>query len=258
MKNIIPVFKTEGSLMRSLFSVEDAKNEIPEFGQISIMSVAKNHDLKEITVCDDYFVSFPSLYKKCKKNGVNLIFGCNFTVCNDVLDKTEKSLYSNCKVSVFIKNSDGYKDLLNLHNKIKTSAENFYYSPRADWKMISSLMTKNLKLVFPSYDNFIHKNLLNNGECVPIFKNNLEPVFFYSNQDLPYDSILTNAIKEYCIKNSFEMQEVHNCYYYKPSDFKSYVLMRCFENRSRFKKPEIDFLCSDDFSFQSYLNKTNV
>jgi len=254
-RNIINIFKTDGSLGRSILTAEKP-DELNDKKTTSVVSIAKKHGLSEIFVIDDNFINFPSLYKHCKSNKIKLIFGINFLVCNDVNDKSEESLDSNCKISVLMKNSKGYEDILNLHNKVRSDEKNFYYSTRADWKMIKENWTENLELVIPPYDNFIHNNFLCNGNSIPDF-GSIKPTFLYSNQDLPYNKVLTSKIIEFASSNKFEHQECHLSYYYKESDFKSYCVFRAIHNKKDFGCPDIDFLCSNKFSFESYLNKND-
>lgn len=253
MREILPVFSTNGSIGRSIITVED-ELEISNNSPVSIFSIAKKHDLNKLTIIDDSFIEFPRLFKYSQKNNIDIIFGLNLIICNDVNDKTEDSLFSNCKVSVLMKNTDGYKDLIKLNNAINANANNFYYEPRGDWGILNKYLTNNLLLLIPSYNNFIHKNLLENGSCIPSFID-VKPIITYSKMDLPFDDILIKSLTNYSNNNNYELLETHPIYYYRESDFKSYSVYRCILNRSKFNNPNIDFFCSDKFSFESYLTK---
>jgi len=251
--NIIPIFKTEASIARSILTVEDI-DDIKENQPVSIFAIAKKHDLKQLIICDDNFINFPTLYKTCEKRKIHLIFGCNFTICNDVVDKSDQSLFSNCKVTVLMKNSQGYKDLIKLHNIINGNSDNFYYTARGQWEMIQDYWTENLELVMPSYDNFLHINLLENGTCVPKL-GKIKPVISFSNQDVPYDMVLSPKLQEFAANNKLECQEVHNIYYYLDNHYKYYNTVRCINNRTKFNCPNVNYLSSNEFSFESYLKK---
>src|ERR1022692_918317 len=176
-KDIIPVFKTDASINRSFFLVDD-EMEIKENSPVSILAVCKTNKMDSITILDNSFVNFPQLYKKCSKSDIQLIFGINFIICNDSSAKNEESLSSNCKISVLMKNGNGYQDLIKLHNAINANPETFYYTPRGCWGTIIKYWTENLELVFPSYDNFLHKNFLENGDCIPEL-GVIKPTMFY-------------------------------------------------------------------------------
>lgn len=250
---IIPIWKTHASVGRSLITYED-ETAINELLPISVIAIAKRHGLEKIVVIEDSFTSFPELYKNCDKHNIHLIFGLNFTVCNDASIKNEDSLLSNCKVSVLMKNSNGYKDLIKLNDAMNAQKDNFYYTARGDWKILNHYMTDNLQLIIPPYDGFIHRNLLNMGNCVPII-DKLNPIFSFSSMELPYDMLLIDAIKEFAVNNKYKYQEVHPIYYYMDWDFKTYLTFRCINNRSEFSAPDIEFMSSSRFSFESYENK---
>lgn len=250
---ITPIFKTHGSIGRSILSSEDEK-EIKDDSSVSVIAIAKTHKLDKIIVMEDSFLSFPKLYKNCNKNDIQLIFGLNFTLCNNVLERDEKSILSEHKVSVVMKNSQGYKDLIKLHDAINSKVDNFYYISRGDFKIIQDNWTENLELVIPPFDNFIHKNYLCNGNCLPQFEK-IKPVFTFANMSLPWNDILNNKIINYAKNNDYRIEEVHPTYYYKTSDFKSYCIFRAIDNRAKFVNPNISYFCSDEFSFESYYNK---
>lgn len=250
------IFKSPGSLGRSILTVED-EEEISDDSPVSIIAIAKKYNLNKLVVIDDSFLSFPKLYKTTNKHNLQLIFGINFILCNDVNDKTDKSLNSEHKVSVLMKNSKGYKDLIKLHDAINSNVDNFYYNPRGDCNTLLNNWSENLELLIPPFDNFIQKNYLENGTCLPNF-NKIKPLFTISKMELPWNEILNEKIVNYCKNNNYQLQEVHPIYYYKQSDFKSYSIFRSIDNRGKFMKPNIPYFCSDKFSFEEFCKKEGV
>lgn len=253
---MFPIFKTHGSLGRSILSYEH-EYEIKDDAPVSIFAIAKQNHLGALTVIEDSFLSFPKLYKGCNKNDIQLIFGINFTLCNNSAQKDDDSLLSESKVSVLMKNSQGYKDLIRLHDAINTNVDTFYYIPRGDFSILKQYWTENLELVIPPFDGFIHKNLLNNGKVLPNF-GKIKPTITFANMELPWNNILNEAIIKYAKTNKFELEEVHPTYYYKNADFKQYLIFRAINNRKNFDNPGLDFFSSDTFSFESYCNKMGV
>lgn len=254
--NILPVFKSCASLGRSILTVED-DNEIKDNSPVSIITLARKYDLKQLVVIDDSFLNFPALFKLCNKYNIQLIFGVNFTICNDATEKTEESLFSNSKVSVLMKNSDGYKDLIKLHNKINANKDNFYYETRGSWSILKENMTDNLQLMMPPFDNFIHKNVLENGKCIPTL-GHIKTLMTYTNIKLPFTDILNNSIKSYAKNNSLECMEVHPIYYYRENDFKAYSVFRAISKRSKFNIPNLEYFSSNEFSWETYCNKSKI
>lgn len=259
--DIIPIFKTHGSLGKSIltsWSKKDVGEEnwpISESGPVSVVGIAEKHNLENVVVIDDTFLSFPSLYKNLKKS--KLIFGVNFDCCKNALEKSEDSLKTEHKISVVMKNGNGYRDLLKIHNLVHTNQNYFYYKTRIDFDVIKKNWTDNLSLIVPPYDNFIHKNLLTNSVCVPDF-GPIKPIMTFARMNLPFDYLLEDNIKRYAENNGFELQEVHPVYYYKESDVKAFYAFKCIENRTTFAEPELEFFTSNSFSWESYLNKTNA
>ncbi len=264
--NVLPVWKTHGSLGKSILTYEVNKKpnsneddfDIHDDAANSIIVIAKKHNINPLVVIEDSFLSFPSLYKYCKKHEIQLVFGLNFNLCNDVKEKSDKSLLTNSKVSVLMKNSAGYPDLIKLHDAINSNAENFYYEPRGDWAILREYWTENLELVIPPFDNFIHKNYLQNGTCIPNFGdvNRINPIITYANMELSWNSLLNEALVEYAKNNNYRLQEVHPIYYYKKDDFKAYTLFRAIDNRGDYFNTKIDFFDSNCFNFENYLEKT--
>jgi DNA polymerase III alpha subunit len=251
--NITAVFKTHCSLGRSILSIED-EDKITDDSPASIIAVAKTHNLNKLFVVEDSFLGFPKLYKYCNKNDIQLIFGINFILCNNVNDKDEKSFLSEHKISVVMKNSQGYKDLIKLHDAINGNIDNFYYISRGDFKIIQDNWSDNLELVIPPFDNFIHKNYLCNGNCLPEL-GKIKPKLTLANMNLPWNDILNKKLLEYAKNNNYEINEIHPVYYYRKSDFKAYCIFRAIDNRAKFPNPNINYFCSDAFSFEEYYNK---
>lgn len=252
---ILPIWKTNSSIGKSIITAED-ELEIKSDSPVSLFAICRKYNLKKIVVLDDYFSGFPQLFKLSKKYDIQLIYGLNFTLCNDVSKKDEESKKSNCKISVLMKNSNGYTDLIKFHDAVNANAENFYYTPRADYSVLNNI-TYNLQLLIPPYDNFIHNNLLCNGCSIPQF-GKLKPIFTYCNIELPYTQVLNPTIKNYSKNNGCECVEVWPINYYRKEDFKQYMVYRCINNRSKFSKPELDFLSSNEFCWQSYCDKNNI
>lgn len=253
MDNILPIFSTQGNICRSLLTAED-ETEISDNSPVSIFALAKKHNLNKLFVIDRSFLEFPKLYKNCNKYNIQLIFGISFLVCNNSSNKDEESLFSNCRVAVVMKNSDGYKDLIKLNNRINANKESFYYESRGDWNDIKKYVTDNLQVFIEPYNNFIEKNFIFNGSCIPDF-GKIKPIMTYANMNIIYDQIIIPKIKEYSRNNGFECLEVHPIYYHLREDFKAYSTLRSIDVRSKFNCPNINYLSSREFCWEAYEEK---
>lgn len=251
---IIPYFKSDHSIGRSILTIwepEDIKDNAP----VSIFSIAKKHELKDILLIENSFSSFVQFYKQCKELKIKGIFGCEFVLANNATQKDPDSLKTESKVYVLMKNSDGYKDLCKLYSAIHANKDNFYYIARGDWDILQKYWTDNLSLIIPFYDGFIHRNLLEYGHhSIPNF-GGAPPTFFIENHDLPFDKIIEDATMDYCKKNDYSYINAHKCLYYRNSDYKPYITYRAINERTTFNRPELRYNSSDKFSFENYLSK---
>ena len=78
------IWKTHASVGKSILTYED-EEDISESAPVSIIAIAKKHNLKQLVVIENSFLSFPSLYKSCNKHDIQLIFGLNFNICKFLL-----------------------------------------------------------------------------------------------------------------------------------------------------------------------------
>lgn len=266
--NCVPLFTSHYSIGKSILTL-DSPDELsksdPEMVDnygfkenypVSIFSIAKKHDLKEIYLVETNFSGFITAYKTATKLGISLRFGIKLIVCNDITDKTNESLNTESKIIVWMLNSDGYADLLKLYSFAAT--DGFYYVPRIDWKSLHKFLTSNLYLTIPFYDNFLFQNLLTMSVCVPELRN-IQPVFFLENHALPFDSLAQHKITEYAAANHCDIQLAHSIYYYKNADVLPYQVYRIITRRGYERGdifvPNLDHFGSDQFSFESYLTQ---
>lgn len=255
--NTLPIFSSHYSIGRSILTLDNPdKIEEPKHildnHPVSIISITKAYKIPEIYLVENSFSGFVEAYKNCKANHINLKFGIKLVICEDILDKSDKSFVTESKLIIWMNNSKGYTDLVKLYSKAAT--DGFYYIARLDWKHLKDLWSDNLSLSIPAYDSFLHRNLLERYTCVPIF-GNIKPNVFISNMELPFDSILRPAQIKYAEQNKLEIIECNPIYYYKKSDFKAYSVFRAINNRGSLMKPGIDNFCSNNFCFESFYNK---
>lgn len=252
--NIQPIFQTHASLGKSLLTL-DKEDDISGDSTVSIVALAKKYKLPEVTILDDCFTLFIEAYKNLA-DITKLNYGINFQICADAKDLTDDSLKTQSKISVLMRNSDGYKDLIKLYSAAHTK-ETFYYTGRLDWRILKEKWTDNLMLILPFYDSFIHKNLLQNGGCVPDFSDT-RPILTYAKMELPFDEILEENVRKYAQSTNFELAEVHPVCYYAREDFKAFSVRKAISLRSSFDRPNKDYFCSDEFCWESYCEKVGV
>ncbi len=250
-KDILPIFTSHFTFGRSTLTLEKPE-EIVDNKPISIITLAKEYKLNEICLVEDNFSGFIEAYNNTKKNDIQLKFGLKLVICNDINDKSEASFKSESKVIIWMKNSEGYKDLIRIYSK--AACDGFYYIPRLDWKNLQLMFTENLVLSIPSYSSFLHNNLLKGAECVPDL-GKIKPNIMYSEMNLPFDSLIENSHRNYATNNKLDLVECHPIRFYSEKQFDSYYVFRCINKRSVLSKPNMDGFASREFNFISYINK---
>jgi len=251
--DIIPLFKSHYSIGRSILTLEDEKDE-PSYPD-SIINIAKDNNLKTLYLVEDNMTSFLQAYTTCLKNNINLRYGLRITITDNIEDKSEESRIKNSKVVIFFKNDEGYKKLIKIFS---VAAKNgFYYEPRIDYKFLKSIWSdSDLLLCIPFYDSFIFNNMLRNNLCTPQI-DFCSPIFFLEENEIPFDKLIRSKVLEYCNKNKNQILNVKSIYYKLKNDFKAYLTFRCINSRTTLNKPEMEHMTSNDFSFESWKEKTS-
>jgi DNA polymerase III alpha subunit len=245
---MIPLFKSHYSLGRSILTLEN-KDEADDYPD-SIIQIAKDNKLKEITLVEDNMSSFLEAYTNTKLNNIKLNYGLRVSITESINDRTEESRQKTSKIIIFFRNKKGHELLTKLFSIAAKSG--FYYEPRLDYDILNKNWTEDLILAIPFYDSFIFNNTLRNSICIPQL-NFTKPIIFIEDNDLPFDSIVKDKIKNFAKENNLELYKAKSIYYNKRNDFKTYLTFRCINNRSILNKPELEHMSSNEFSFESYL-----
>lgn len=257
MTDTIPLFSTAASLKQGgIFSVEKAGylgKLQRKRGPVSLCDLAKQEGLKRLHMVDDRFVNFFSAYRNLKEVGCDLTFGLKLNVCEDMADKSDASLKTESRVVVFMASGAGYLPLCAIYSKAAT--EGFYYAPRIDWKTLSALWSDQLMLTLPFYSSFLARNTLTFSSIVPTLP--AAPTLLREvDQQLPFDSLLDEAVDRYAAATSAPIQRVKTCYYRNREDAKAFQVWRCILGRKTFDKPNMDHMHSREFCWQAYKELT--
>lgn len=253
---MIPLFKSAGgSLLRSILTLDNPKDNTDPDLPDSIFKIAVDNDLKQVVLIEDSMSSFLQFNLTANELGIKPIFGYRVTFVTDSKDKSETSWVSAHKNVILPKNKAGYKQLI----KISTLAafDNFYKEARLSYDDLHSLWTEDLTLVVPFYDSFLHKNLLTNSLCVPDFRG-IKPTIFIESNDIPFDNLIEEAALSYADSNGLNIQKVKSIYYKNKEDFDAYLTLKCL-NRKQFgsgrtlKAPDMEHMSSREFCWESYL-----
>lgn len=187
---------------------------------------------------------------------IQLIYGLKLTVVPDMTIKDEASIRDECKVIIFLKNSQAYNDVLKIWSRAWT--DGFYYQGRIDWKTLKSFWTPNLMLALPFFSSFIAKNLLTMASIVPDLPCPAAEiqVFKEVGSDLPFAPLIDKAVDEFATQSGAQVQRVKSIYYRGPDDFAAYQTFRAMDRGGSYSAPNVSHLASDRFSFADWQRLT--
>lgn len=253
--SVLPIFSSHYSYGSSILTLEEA-GKTTAGNPVSICDIAKSNSLKQVVLVEDHIDGFIEAYKNLNKVGAQLVYGVKLCVCDDMSVKDEASLRNESNVVIFIRNSQGYNDLIKLWNRAWT--DGFYYQGRIDWKTIKQFWTPNLAMAIPFFSGFIARNTLTLASIVPDFPVPTKELFLLHEvgSGLPFVSLIEEGVNQFVANSGAHIQDVKSIYYEKASDFPAYVTFRAIHNRAQFSAPRVDHLCSDKFSWEAYKELT--
>ena len=217
-------------------------------GPQSVVDLCLKKGIEDLFLVDDSMSGFLEGYLNAMSAKLNFRFGLRISVCTDLEEKSEEALAKTSKVVIFANNKKGYDRLIKLYTV--AAQKGFYYEPRLDYNTISNLWdNKDLTLMVPFYDSFLHKNALCGSVCVPDFKFT-DPIFSVEDNDVPFNFLIKKHIKNYA-KDKYEIIKTKSIYYNKKEDFKAYLTFRCINNRSSLDNPNLDHMTSNEFCLEA-------
>jgi len=247
MDKVTCIFGSHYSFSGSSILTVDEAEEINESKPVSVFSIAKHYELKDVFLADKTLSGLIDSYNAAGKIGINLHFGFKVICCEDINDKSEKSFETEHKIIVWLNDSRGYVNFVKLVSKAQI--DGFYYIPRVDKNLLKEFWSEHLSISIPFYDSFIHKNTLEFGKCVPEFP--AAPTLFIENNGLPFDDLLKERVLEYGKSENLEIVNSKSIYYYKNEDYKAYLVNKAINKRTTLEKPNLEHNSSDQFSFES-------
>tara|TARA_Y100001963_G_C6785675_1_gene452569 strand:- start:2415 stop:3161 length:747 start_codon:yes stop_codon:yes gene_type:complete len=244
---MIPLFKSHYSIGKSILTLEEEGSSL-ENGPQSIIDLCKNNKIKDLHLVDDSMSGFLQGYINSKSAGINFKFGLRISVCDDLNEKSEEEINKTSKLVIFANNKNGYKKLIKIYTK--AAQEGFYYVPRTDFKALKAIWSeKDLTMMVPFYDSFLHRNSLHGTICAPDLSF-CKPFFALEDNDVPFNWLIEKRIREYAKED--RLLKVKSVFYNKKEDFKAFLTFRCINNRTTLDKPNLDHMTSDEFCLESW------
>lgn len=241
---IKPIFTSDYSIGKSILTLNDSETDD---GPDSIISIFKESDLKSLVLVEDNLTSFMKAFNVCKKNDINLIYGLRISLCNDIEEESD----SEHKSVIFAKDDEGCK----LLNKIYSFA-NIEGGGKIDYRNLSKFWNhEHLSFVVPFYGSFIHENNFFLKNCIPELKN-FKPSFWIERNNLPFDSILEDKVREFA-GDKHPVVLVKSIRYKNKSDVEAFQTYKVLSNRSfgrqaTLSNPNLSHFGSDEFCWESY------
>jgi len=249
---VIALFKSHYSIGKSILTLDTKTKE--EGAPDSIFEIVQENGIKRLVLVEDSFMGFLQAQKVSQSLGINFCFGLRVNIVDESADVEDKKTPKH-KVVIFAKSDQGCKILFKIYSLIKSNALD-----AISFKDLTNLWdNKYLDLCIPFYDSFLFSNLfLFNSFVVDI--NYFEPKFFIESNGLPFDLLLSDAVKNYANKNSHEVINTKSIFYKNRSDFDAFLTYKLICSRSGFasrksslEKPNLDHMGSREFCFESFL-----
>lgn len=268
MTSVLPIFSSHYSLDATpLLTLEDPGKAKPG-APVSVFDLSQSVGLKHVTLIESRIDGYLEAHKAVLKlPGVTLCFGLKLVVCQDLLDKEPSSLASESKVIIFIKDTQGYSDLIRVWNRAWTTGHMVTRDAsygRIDWKGLKELWTPHLMMGLPFFSSFLARNTLTMNRVVPGLPDLSlagAPLWVFSEQDsrLPFAPLIQGAIDRYVTQcrgtpgaHPIEVVPCKTILYRDSASFKPYVVRRAIATRGSWDAPEVDHLSSDQFSFEAW------
>jgi len=255
MYKVLPLFKSHFSLGRSILTLEKPTGKENTY-PISIFDLLTLNKLSTLVLVEDCISGLLQASKQADETKVKLVFGLRLDVCENMAQKDEASLIRRAKYIIFARDTEGYKTLIKIWSI--AAQQGFYYTPNIDFKTLRSLWNEHLNLAVPFYDSFLYLNSFCSHVHVPELDSFKPVIFLTENNGLPFDDMLEQRVKEYCLSNGYDILPAQSIFYKSPDDYLAYVAFRCLHNRGTSQKctlerPELDHMNSDEFNFDKWL-----
>lgn len=242
---MIPLFKTNYSIGKSILTVKQGKKED---GPDGVFGIAKEHGMDKVVFVEDSLIGFLEIFNHSKKEDIDFVFGLRL---NCSVSNNEECRH---KIVVFSKNNNGCKLLNQIYSE--SYCNNNGILP---FTKLRELWDEDcLKLAIPFYDSFLCNNVLSFHSCVLDF-DFTNPTFFIERNELPFDHLIEKKVREYCGNYNYDMQDAKSIYYKNKEDFDAYLTYKIVCNRlpgrqRSLQVPGFSHMGSNEFCFESYLN----
>jgi len=242
---MIPLFTTDYSIGKSILKFKPSKT--PD-GPDSVVEIAQDHNLGKVVLVENRMHGFLEYVRYSEENDFDFIFALELNIVDDYKEAKPH------KINIFAKNNEGIKLLYKIYSSAFTEHEgNLTLDDlRFFWNC------DHLMLAIPFYDSYIHQNNFTFNQFVPDFRDLGSITFFIQKNSLPIDHKLAEKVQNEAKECGGSVEYAKSIYYKNKEDFVAFQVRKIIHHRKGAKvatlsKPNLDGCCSDEFSFESWL-----
>jgi hypothetical protein len=227
---VIPLFKSNFSIGKSLLRIED------------LVEIAETGDINKMILVEDNFYGFRIANKAFLEIGIPMIYGVRLPVVQSSLSEMPSKL-------IFLpKNNKGVSVVRSLYSKCFTS--------EGDCLRLSDLSKSKLEDVsigVPFYDSYVYNNIFHFGLC-NLSLDDYDHFYIEEANGHPFDFQISLALKRLGVKT----ENAKSIYYRNKEDFEAFQMYKavCSRKQGRvptYSNPRLDNFCSNEFSYESFL-----
>ncbi len=243
---MIPLFTSHFSIGKSILTLDHPSKVKPD-GADSIFSIAEEFDLQEVVLVETSLTGFLKAHNTARDLNKKIIFGLKLNVRPNGPSSEASGTH---KIIIFAKNGEGCKLLNKIYSHAFTENDGF-----TNFEALQKLWNKDLlKMAIPFYDSFIFNNTMTFNNCVPDFRFT-NPTFFIEKNNLPFDQLIEDRVKEFAKSHDFQTELTKSIYYKSREDIEAFQTYKCicgrqFQSKS-LAKPNLDHFGSDEFCMEA-------
>ena len=242
------IFTSHHSIGKSILTLEKDK-QIEANSPVSLLTLAKKDKMARVLLVETDFSGYWKAYDGAQEMGLQLCYGLELWAGNP------EDIKSLSKVIVWLKNTQAYFSFISYYSNSAT--KNLRGSKKIiEWAELEKLVVENPKEVsisIPFYHSFLAQNSLELGCNIVPNLNKIRPNFFIENHDIPTDEMIGERVQRFAETSGLEVLNTHRVLYHLTSHAKAYMVARCLQKRTTWQKPNLDGFCSDQFSYESYI-----
>ncbi len=194
------------------------------------------------------------MYEKCIEEGVKPIIGCEFYICHDRFNKTNRE--DTGHLILLAKNNTGYKNLLKL-NSI-AYREGYYYKPRIDYKTLEKYNEGLICLsacLAGHIPQFILKRRYDEAEELALWFKNIFKDDFYleiQNHNIPEEREVMIHLAAMSKKLGIKLVATNDVHYLNKEDAELQDVLMCVQMRKTIDDPDRMKFSTNEFYLKTY------